>query len=266
MTDVPGARQFQAGGDAYDRFMGRYSIAMAPALADFAEVTSGLTLLDVGCGPGAFTAEAVARLGTDAVTAVDPSPPFVDACRARFPGLDVRLGRAEELPVDDASADRVVAQLVMHFVSDPGRAAREMLRVLRPGGHVAACVWGFGGGMEMLRSFWDAALEVDADAPDEARVLRFGELGELADLWSAAGFVDVREDRLEVRSSYAGFDELWDTFLLGVGPAGGWLVEQPPETRAEVRERLFSLLGEPTGPLELGAVALAARGTAPGRG
>ncbi|MFN8193246.1 MAG: class I SAM-dependent methyltransferase [Nocardioidaceae bacterium] len=263
MTEVPGARQFRAGGDDYDRFMGRYSRALAPPMADFADVRAGVTVLDLGCGPGAFTAEAVRRAGADAVRAVDPAPSFVEACRGRFPGVDVRQGRAEEVPLEDASVDRGVAQLVMHFVSEPDRAAAELRRVVRPGGRVAACVWGFDGGMEMLRAFWDVALEVDPQAPDEARTLRFGEPGELAQLWADAGLVDVAEQAIEVTSLYADVEELWQSFLLGVGPAGGWLVQQSPERQQRLHDLLVERLGRPEGAFELGAVALAARGTVP---
>lgn len=263
MVDVPGARQFQASGEAYDRFMGRYSVALAPRMADFAGIEGGQRILDVGCGPGAFTAEAVRRLGAEAVTAVDPSPSFLEACRDRFPGVDVRLGSAEDLPIDDASVDLAVSQLVLHFVSDPDRAARELRRVVRPGGVVAACVWGFSGGMEMLRAFWDAALEVDPSAPDEAQVLKFGEPGELARLWAESGFVDVVEAPIQAETTYSSFDELWSSFLLGIGPAGSWLVEQSPDQQAAVRERLSTRLAHPPGAFTLGATALAARATVP---
>ncbi|MBW3659999.1 MAG: class I SAM-dependent methyltransferase [Actinobacteria bacterium] len=260
VDDVEGSRRFQVDDAAYDRFMGRYSRPLARVFADFAEVRSGLHVLDVGCGPGALTEELVARVGAEAVRALDPSEPFVAACAARHPGVDVRLGRAEALPFDDGSVDRVVAQLVLHFVSDPAAVAAEFARVLRPDGIAAACVWDFAEGMEMLRTFWDAALTVRRDAPDEATTLRFGGPGEIAALLDAAGFVDIEEAELAVASRYGDFDELWDGFLAGVGPAGTFCLSLDGDERAVLRHELHRRLGEPRGSFTLGAVARAACG------
>lgn len=262
MDDVEGARQFQVDGGAYDRFMGRYSQPLGAVFADFAGVAAGHRVLDVGCGPGALTATLVDRAG--AVAAVDPSPSFVAACAERNPAADVRGGRAEQLPFEDDGFDRVLSQLVLHFVSDGPQVAREFARVLRPGGVAAACVWDFAEGMEMLRRFWDAALAVDPDAPDEARTLRFGRQGEIADLLQGAGFVDVVDDELVVSSSYTGVDELWSGLLEGVGPSGTHLLSLDEEDRAAVRRELEAGLGHPSGPFELRAVARAARGRWPG--
>lgn len=266
MVSAEGAQSFRTTGQAYDGFMGRYSAPLAGQLADAAGVmaaAAGLRALDVGCGPGALTAVLVERLGAGSVAACDPSPPFVAECATRHPGVDVRDGRAEQLPFGDAEFDVALAQLVLHFVSDPAAAAAELRRVLRPGGTVAACVWEFAEGMEMLRLFWDAALVVDPDAPDEARTLRFGREREIADLFEGAGFVDVAESVLRVESTYSGFDELWAGFLVGVGPAGSYCVGLDDERRARVREELFRLAGSPDGPITLGATARCAVGRAP---
>lgn len=260
---VAGAATFQTSGAAYDAFMGRYSRSLASPFADWANVTAGQSALDVGCGPGALTGVLAERLGPAAVMACDPSEPFVEECRVRYPGVDVRRGRAEELPCEDASRDVVLAQLVLHFVSDPGAAAREMRRVLRPGGTVAACSWDFGQGMEMLRHFWDAAVSLDPVAPDEA-ALPFGRQGELAELFMAAGFEETAESTLEVASSYASYDELWSGFLAGIGPAGNHAVRQPREEQDALRQALFEQVGSPEGSFELRAVARVGRGLAPG--
>ena len=132
---------FEVSADAYDRLMGIYSAQLAPQLADFAGVHSGQKALDVGCGPGALTGELVARLGPDAVAAVDPSSAFAAAVRERHPGVDVHRSTAEELPFPDASFDAALAQLVVHFMADPVAGLREMGRVTRRDGVVAACVW-----------------------------------------------------------------------------------------------------------------------------
>ena len=137
---------FDVRADAYDRFMGRYSTPLAPQFADLAGVAAGQRVLDVGCGPGALTTELVRRLGGDAVSAVDPSEPFVAAIQQRQPGVTVRQAAAEQLPFPDRTFDAALAQLVVHFMTDPVAGLREMARVTRPGGVVAVCVWDNAGG------------------------------------------------------------------------------------------------------------------------
>ena len=255
MGDVEGARTFGGAGDAYDSFMGRYSQLLAARFADASHVEQGQAVVDVGCGPGALTGVLVERLGADAVAACDPSPSFVADCAARHPGVRVELGRAESIPFDSASFDTAMAQLVLHFVSEPEQAAREMARVVRPGGVVSACVWDFAGGMEMLRMYWDAALAIDPDAPDEARTMRFGRPGEIAELFSSVGMTDVAESTLSVASSYESFDELWAGFLKGVGPAGAYCVNLDEDRRHRLRLELQRRIGATDQPFELGAVA-----------
>ncbi|MEO6944891.1 MAG: class I SAM-dependent methyltransferase [Lacisediminihabitans sp.] len=258
-----GARTFQVSGSAYDSFMGRYSQPLAAAFAAAAEITTGMSALDVGCGPGALTGVLVDRLGSDAVSACDPSDTFVAECIARHPGVDIRPGRAEAIPFEDDSFDAVLAQLVLHFVSDAAHAAEEFRRVLRPSGTVAVCVWDFAEGMQMLRHFWDAALTVDPDAPDEARTLRFSREGEITQLFEAAGFQSLSETTLTVTSAYTGFEQLWSGFLAGIGPAGAYCLGLPEQTRAELRSIMFRGLGSPSAPFTLEAVARCVVGRAP---
>jgi ubiquinone/menaquinone biosynthesis C-methylase UbiE len=255
VDDVEGARTFSVAGAAYDSFMGRYSMALAGTFADAAGVRRGETAVDVGCGPGALTGVLVERLGPDAVAACDPSPGFVAECAARHAGVRVEPGRAESIPFESGRFDHSMAQLVLHFVSDPAAAASEMMRVVRPGGRVSACVWDFEDGMEMLRGFWDAALEIDPAAPDEAQRLRFGRAGEIAELFTSAGMNDVVESTLRVSSTYASFDELWESFLAGVGPAGAFCVALGDEDRQRLRAKVFRRFGSPTGSFTLGATA-----------
>jgi len=262
MADEPrGASSFHTSGDAYDAFMGRYSRALAPAFADAAGVVAGQRALDVGCGPGALTGELVNRLGADHVAACDPSPPFVDACATRFPGVRVSVGRAEELDEATDSFDVGLAQLVMHFVTEPDRAIAQLRRVVRPGGRVAVCVWDMEEGMEMLRAFWDAALAIDPEAPDELNTLRFGRAGELEALLTDGGLREVTELPLRVSTTYAAYDELWQSLLAGIGPAGAWCVALPDDQRARLHDELYTRVGSPTGAFTLGAVARAAVGT-----
>lgn len=243
--------------------MGRYSAALAGLLADTVDLFPGIRALDLGCGPGAMTGVLVDRVGTAGVSACDPSPSFVAACASRYPGIDVRAGRAEAIPFEDSHFDVAFAQLVLHFVTEPETAARELRRVVRKGGVVAACVWDFERGMEMLRTFWDAALLVDPSAPDEAMTMRFGRAGEIADLLASSGFTDITETTLTVSSGYESFDELWSGFLAGIGPAGSFCVSLDAARRASLRQNLFERIGEPVGRFELSATARSASGVAP---
>jgi SAM-dependent methyltransferase len=183
---------FNVSADAYGRFMGRYSEPLALHFAELAGVRAGQRALDVGCGPGALTAQLVDRLGADAVSAVDPSPSFVEAVRERFPDIDAQSGSAERLPFLDDSFDLALAQLVVHFMSDPVAGLREMARVTRPGGIVAACVWDHAGGGGPLTTFWQAARDIDPLVRDESQLAGARE-GHLAELAEAAGLKDVAQ-------------------------------------------------------------------------
>src|SRR5512133_2084222 len=174
---------FAVSGDAYDRFMGRYSGPLAPVFADFAGVTQGQRAFDVG-----------------------------------------------------------IAQLVIHFMEDPVAGVAEMARVTRPGGVVAACSWDFGGGMQLLRVYWEAARALDHDLEGESR--SFGTLEDLDVLWRRLGFDDVTGGPLEVESEYRDFDELWGSFLLGVGPAGEYVVSLPQDRQDVLRDEYRRRLGD----------------------
>jgi SAM-dependent methyltransferase len=250
---------FNVAADAYDAFMGRYSRPLAPQLADLAGVHSGQLALDVGSGPGALTAELVERLGAPAVTAVDPSPPFVEAVLERHPGVTAREASAEDLPFADDAFDAVLAQLVVHFMADPVRGLREMARVTRPGGVVAACVWDHGGRQGPLRFFWQAARALDPTVDDESHLAGVQE-GHLVELFTAAGLTDVQPATLEVRVEHPSFEEWWLPFTRGVGPAGVHVRSLSQERQVELRERARSALGD--GPFAIEAKAWAARGVA----
>src|SRR5205823_5313998 len=178
-----------------------------------------------------------------------------EACRRRNPGVDVRLGRAEELPFPDGAFDVVLAQLVLHFVTDADATAAEMRRVVREGGVVAACVWDFRDGMRMLRLFWDAARALDPSAPDEAHTRRFGRDGEIAELFVRAGLRDVAGGALEVEASYDDFDDFWSPFLGGAGPVGAYVASLDVERLGRLRTDLRERLGSPSGAFTLPARA-----------
>jgi ubiquinone/menaquinone biosynthesis C-methylase UbiE len=254
--------QFAAPADHYDRFMGRYAPTLAKAFTDAAGVTAGTRVLDVGCGPGGLTRELVARVGAENVAAIDPAPQFVAVCRDRNPGADVREGVAEDLPWGDGEFDAALASLVLGFMADPEQGVREMARVTRPGGTVAACMWDIAtDGMTMLAKFWSAVREVVPSAEGERRLAGTFE-GDIAERFRRAGLQDVIEGALTARADYAGFDDFWEPFTLAVGPAGSYLRSLPEEQRASVREACRRSL--PDGPFSLDARAWYARGTVTG--
>src|SRR4051794_39296756 len=233
---------FDVTADAYDRFMGRFSAPLADPFVDFAGVSPGQQALDVGCGPGAMTARLVTRLGAVGVAAVDPSSSFVDAARARFPGVDVRLAHAEDLPFPDGSFDVALAQLVVQFMSDPVAGLREMARVVRPGGTVAATVWDHADGTGPLSPFWRAVQDVDPAAEDEAD-LPGTRQGHLAELFGSAGLSGIESETLTVRLRFETFEEWWHPFTLGVGPAGDYVARLDEQRRDALAARFAELLG-----------------------
>lgn len=250
---------FDVAADAYDRFMGRYSVLLSPQLADFASVRAGQRVLDVGSGPGALTAELVSRAGAEAVTAVDPSAPFVGAVQARNPGVQVHQASAERLPFTDDAFDAALAQLVVHFMTDPIAGLAEMRRVTRPGGIVAACVWDLAGGRAPLSPFWRAARKLHPAASDESGMAGTRQ-GHLRELFEAAGLTQLEETELEVAVVHETFDEWWEPYTAGVGPAGGYVRSLSADDQARLREACREVL--PPEPFTLTSVAWAVRGFA----
>jgi len=248
---------FAVPADAYDRFMGRYSVLLSPQLCDLAGISDGRRVLDVGCGPGALTAELVARVGPAAVSAVDPSEPFVAAARARNPGVDVQQASAEQLPFPDQTFDAALAQLVVHFMSDPAAGLAEMRRVTQQDGVVAACVWDHAGGHGPISPLWEAARELDPGLEDESRLAGSRE-GDLAGLFESTGLREVEETVLSVSVEHPTFEEWWEPFTLGVGPGGSYVAGLDPQHQAQLRERCRAAF--PDAPFVLTARAWTARG------
>jgi SAM-dependent methyltransferase len=257
--DIGSRVSFAVEPEAYDRFMGRYSVQLAPQLADFADVRAGQRAVDVGCGPGALTEELARRLGPEAVSAADPSESFVLAARERYPGVDVRLAAAEELPFPDGAFDAALAQLVVPFMADPVAGLREMGRVTGEDGMVAACVWDHSGDRSPLTLFWRAVRELRPDARDESALPGARE-GHLAGLFREAGLRQVEDTALAARVEYASFEDWWEPYTSGVGPAGAYVRGLDADARSALQERCRALL--PAAPFTLDAHAWAARGLA----
>jgi SAM-dependent methyltransferase len=248
---------------AYDHHVGRYGSQLAAGLIDAAGVRPGQRVLDVGCGPGPLTSALAELLGAENVAAVDPSEPFVEACRARVPCADVRVGVGERLPFPDEGFDVVLAQLVVQLMEDREAGVREMARVALPGGTVAACVWD-ARRMPLLRSFWDAALEAAperAAAIDDGRRVGYETPDELGEVFEDCGLDDVSTGELVVHADYESFDDLFQPFAAGVGHSGACFVSLDGAGRAALAADAHRRLGSPTGSFTLTAHAWWARGT-----
>ena len=250
---------FDVPAERYDRFMGRYTPSLATKMCDAAGLSGDTRALDVGAGPGGLTVELSARVGAENVAAIDPVERFVAACRERCPGADVRRGGAEDLPWANASFDATLSSLAIAFFADADRGVAEMARVTKPGGRIVVCMWDLvGGGMTMLRIFWDAVRRLRPTAQGEE--MRPGTArGDIATRLERAGLVDVIDTALLVEATYTDFDDFWDPLTFSVGPAGEFLQTLDAGERAQVRELCRESL--PDGSFTLDARAWCATGT-----
>jgi SAM-dependent methyltransferase len=256
--------EFTAAVESYDRFMGRYATGLAPKFADAAGVRAGMRVLDVGCGPGALAVELAERLGEKNVAAIDPAHHFAAACRARIPGADVREGVAESLPWDDGTFDAAMCSLVVAWMSDADQGIGEMVRVTKPGGAVAAVMWDIpGGGLPMLSHFWRAAREIDPSIADGQPPRAGVREGDLVERFGRAGLEGVTGGTLETSVDYADFEDYWEPFTSGGGPASSaFYASLDAAGKANLRDSVRASL--PDGPFTLPARAWLALGTVPG--
>jgi SAM-dependent methyltransferase len=243
---------------AYDRFMGRYSKPLAAEFAEFADLVPDGRVLEVGCGPGALTSELVARVGAGNVTAADPSEAFLAALRERLPEVEVVQASGADMPFEDGSFDMSLAQLVIHVMDEPVAGLREMARVTREGGVVAACVWDFTDGGP-LGPFWKAARALDPEIKDEG-AWPGTRAGHLAELFREAGIADVVDGAVSVDVEHATFEDWWEPFTLGAAPSGKYVAGLDHDRREALRERCREMLPDP--PFVVSAKAWAARGVA----
>ncbi|HEX7053083.1 MAG TPA: methyltransferase domain-containing protein [Burkholderiales bacterium] len=253
-------------GDPYERYVGRWSRLVAPQFLDWLNVGAGRRWLDVGCGTGALAAAILERCAPAALDAVEPSAGFRDAAARNLAGrAALHAGNAARIPLADGSVDAVVSGLVLNFVPDTQLALREMSRVAASGGTVAAYVWDYAGKMQLMRAFWDAAVALDRDAAalDEGPRFPLCRPQALEQAFRAAGLQDVTVRPIDIATRFADFDEYWQPFLGGQGPAPAYAMSLDEERRARLREALRArLAASPDGSIALIARAWAVRGKA----
>lgn len=252
-------------GDAYEAYMGRWSRALAREFLAWLRPAPDGRWLEVGCGTGALTSAIVALARPTSVTACDPSAPFLEHARKIVPGPCTFSVLTDQLPRLDAGFDAIVSGLVLNFVPEPRAMLAAMRERARPGATLAAYVWSYAGGIELLKVFWEDAVALDpaAAAADESRRFAGWDGSMLEPLWQQAGLNDVQVTQLEIPTPFADFDDYWRPFLGRTGPAPAYVASLDPERRERLRARLESRLAGSGAPIELRASAFAVRGAAP---
>lgn len=239
---------------------------MSPVFLDFVGVQDGQSVLDVGSGTGSVAAAVLSTSHTSRVIGIDASAEYIARARERLQSerLTFEQGDAQRLRFAHASFDTTLSLLVLNFIPDAPAALREMIRVTKPGGVVAAAVWDYGDGMEMLRFFWDEAIALDpaSDSRDE-RHMPFSRQGELTRLWREGGLTGLHEAPLTIPLDFAEFDDYWEPFLGSQGPAGAYVSTLPDDRRSQLKHRLRTrLIGAAEDrPIQLNARAWAVKGT-----
>jgi SAM-dependent methyltransferase len=268
MPDPRSSTYRASDGAAYERFLGRWSRLLAGPFADFARLPEKGRVLDVGCGTGSLAITLAEQRQCDRVAGIDVALPYIAFARSRSVAVEFAVGDACRLPYAERNFVAALAQLSLNFVPDAAAAVREMRRVVRPGGIVAAAVWDFRGGLVFQRLFWDTAAGLDP-AAGAARDRLFSSLLALPDglpaLWQEAGLAAIERNSITIRMEYADFADYWEPLLGGQGPVGAYVESLPVEPRRliEERVRLSYLSGAPDGPRSLTATAWAVRGVVP---
>jgi len=257
-------------GEAYDYWLGRWARRLAQVFLDFVEFPSAGDILDVGCGTGALTFAMTQRWPDRRVVGVDLAPPFIAYARSRKSGEQptFEIGDACALPYDDGRFAAAATQLVLMFIPRPEVALREIRRVTRPGGTIAAALWDFRGGLVFQRLLWDTASAIDPEARVTRNRLFTCPLvlpGGLPDLFRASGLADIKTTSLTIRMDFANFDDYWQPFLGGQGPVGTYFANLAPGLKTRIKEAVRDAYqcGAADGPRSLTATAWAVRATVP---
>lgn len=254
-------------GDPYERYVGRWSYLVANEFLDWLDLPRDLRWLDVGCGTGALTAAIAEKCRPAGLGGIDPSEGFLAKARTRLAGgAEFRVASALDVPPQDTSLDVVVSGLALNFFPDPGLGVRQMRRSAVGGGTIAAYVWDYAGKMELMRYFWDAAVELSdaARALDEGVRFPLCQPDPLRALFADAGLAAIRVEPIDLPTPFADFDDYWTPFIGGQGPAPAYAMSLDQAARERLRERVRQQLPiRSDGSIALTARAWAVRGRVP---
>jgi SAM-dependent methyltransferase len=251
-------------GDPYEYYMGRWSSLVATSFIDWLSPPTGLKWLDIGCGSGVLSEAVINKYKSAQVTAIDQSEAFVNTAQRRLGShADCRVGNALSLPLEDSSINATVSGLVLNFIPEPEKALAEMKRVTTTGGTVAVYVWDYAGKMEFLKYFWDVAVELNPKATSLHEGKRFPESNPdgLKGLFDRSGFVDTVTAPIEINTHFRDFDDYWNPFLGGQGPAPTYVLTLDKKERDKLRDSLYERLPiQVDGSIPMVARAWAAKG------
>lgn len=259
-------KEVWAKGEAYEPYVGRWSRLVAREFLRWLNARPNGRWLDVGCGTGALCQTILETASPMEVTGIDPSEDFIAyaATKILAPQANFKTGDACRLPFESKTFDTVVSGLVLNFVPDIATAATEMRRVAKPSGTVAAYVWDYAGEMQLMRHFWDAAVELDASALelDEGKRFPICNPDALSELFQKTGLKGVETKAIDVPPHFRDFDDFWQPFLGGQGPAPTYAMSLTEEKRTTLREIIRARLPvQPDGSIHLIARAWAVKGT-----
>jgi SAM-dependent methyltransferase len=254
-----------AAGSVYEEFMGRWSRRLAPRFVSWLRIPAGAHWLDVGCGTGALANAVLSDAGPASVVGCDPAEALLEYARSRSrdPRVAFIATGVGALPRRQEGYGSIASLFALNFFPEPGAAIQEMRSLAAPGGVISACVWDYQDGMEFLRRFWDAASALDPAARElhEGRRFPLCRPDALENLFRGGGLEDVRCEAIEITTEFAGFDDLWQPFLGGTGPAPSYVATLDEDRRAALARTLEqSLPKRPGGAIELTARAWAVRG------
>jgi len=245
-------------GDPYEQYVGRWSRRVAPQFLSWLNIPAGRRWLDVGCGTGALSAAILDQCAPVSVIAVEPSEGFLEKAKEQLGSrVSLRRGNATEIPLDNGAVDVTVSGLVLNFVPNGRAAVSEMARVTASGGTIAGYVWDYSGKMELMRYFWDAAVELNPEAVKLDEGIRFPvcQPEALTELFAGAGLRDAQVTAIDIRTGFADFEDYWRPFLGGQGPAPAYVMALDDRARARLAERIRERL-----PIQAdGSISLIAR-------
>ena len=245
-------------GSPYERYIGRWSRRIAPLFLSWLDMSAGKRWADIGCGTGALSAAILDFCSPSSLIGIDPSEGFLDlAVQSLGSQGHFAAGSAAALPLDDGSCDVVVSGLVLNFLPDVPTALAEMARVTTPGGTIAAYVWDYADQMEIIKAFWDAATSLDPGAAGLHEGVRFPICNQAAlrAAFEMSGLTDVETAPLDLTAEFVDFDDYWQPFLGGQGPAPAYVASLSEQQRLSLRAKLLATLA----PMQEESFSLSAR-------